>query len=302
MDRLLSMTVFVKAVETGSFSAAAEALQMSPQLVGKHVQTLEQHLGVRLLNRTTRRQRLTGIGTTFYERARIILAEVGAAEGLVAETRATPCGRLRISAPMTFGIHALAPRLPEYLRSFPEVSVDLSMSNRFVDVIEEGFDAVFRTGELSDSSLMARPLAPYRLVLCAAPAYVAARGPIVTTQDLSHHECLGFSHTELRTNWTFDGPGGRVTVPVSGRFMVDNGEALLPAAVAGMGVLLQPVELVEAELASGRLVALLPEYAIPTRPMHILYAPDRRITPKLRSFIDFAVACFGPKSQALQGV
>ncbi|MDR3488569.1 MAG: LysR family transcriptional regulator [Bradyrhizobium sp.] len=298
MDRLFSMTVFVKAVETGSFSAAAEALRMSPQLVGKHVQTLEQHLGVRLLNRTTRRQHLTDIGATFYERARIILAEVEAAEGLAAETRATPRGRLRINAPVTFAIHALAPRLPDYLSLCPEVSVDLSLSNRFVDLVDEGFDAVFRIGELSDSTLMARPLAPYRLVLCAAPAYLAARGPVETPEDLSRHECLGFSHTELRTNWTFDGSVGRITVPVSGRLMVDNGEALLPAALAGVGLMLQPLELVEAELASGRLVAILPEYSIPTRPMHILYAPDRRITPKLRSFIDFAVTKFGTQSRA----
>lgn len=300
MDRFFSMTVFVKAVETGSFSAASEALRISPQLVGKHVQTLEQHLGVRLLNRTTRRQHLTDIGTVFYERARIILAEVEAAEGLAAETRAIPCGRLRINAPVTFGIHALAPRLPEYLRSCPQVSVDLSLSNRFVDVVDEGFDAVFRIGDLSDSSLMARPLAPYRLVLCAAPAYLAAREPIETPQDLPHHECLGFSHTELRTHWTFDGPGGCVTVPISGRLMVDNGESLLPIALAGMGLLLQPFELVAAELASGKLVTVLPEYSIPARPMHILYAPGRRITPKLRSFIDFAVANFGPQTKSVE--
>lgn len=293
MDRLLSMTAFAKAVELGSFSAAGEALGMSSQLVGKHVQTLEQQLGVRLLNRTTRRQHLTDIGTTFYERVKIILAEVEAAEALAAETRVTPRGRLRINAPVSFGIHTLSPRLPEYLRAYPEVSVDLSVSNRYVDVIEEGFDVIFRVGELSDSSLIARPLAPYRLVLCAAPAYLAAHEPIGHPHDLSRHECLGFSHTELRANWTFDGPDGRVTVPVTGRLMVDSGESLLPVAVAGMGLLLQPLELVKNDLQSGRLVQVLPEFKVPTRPMHILYAPDRRITPKLRSFIEFAVETFG---------
>lgn len=293
MDRLLSMTAFAKAVELGSFSAAGEALGMSSQLVGKYVQTLEQQLGVRLLNRTTRRQHLTDIGSTFYERVKIILAEVEAAEALAAETRATPRGRLRINAPVTFGIHALSPKLPDYLRMYPEVSIDLSVSNRYVDLVDEGFDAIFRVGELTDSGLVARPLAPYELVLCAAPSYLTANEPILSPHDLVMHECLGFFHTELRSHWTFDGPEGRITVPVKSRVTVDSGESLLAFALAGMGLLLQPRELLERELASGHLVRVLPAYKVPTRPMHILYAPDRRITPKLRSFIDFAIAAFG---------
>jgi DNA-binding transcriptional LysR family regulator len=293
MDRLTSMAIFVKAVDLGSFSAAAQALRMSPQLVGKHISALEQQMGVRLLNRTTRRQSLTEIGKSYCERARIILAEVDAADSLVAETRSVPKGRLRINAPVTFAIHALAPRLHDYLRAYPDVSVELTMANRFVDLIEEGYDAVFRVGNLTDSGLIARRLAPYRLVACAAPSYLATHDPIRMPMDLQQHECLGFSHTALRTHWTFDGPEGRIEVPISGRFMVDNGEALLPAAVAGMGVMLQPEELARAELAAGRLVLVLPQYSIPTRPMHILYAPDRRLTPKLRSFIDFALEAFG---------
>jgi DNA-binding transcriptional LysR family regulator len=293
MDRLLSMAVFAKAVELGSFSSAGEAMHMSSQLVGKHVQTLEQHLGVRLLNRTTRRHHLTEIGASYYERVKVILAEVDSAEGLAAETRAIPRGRLRVNAPVTFGVHALAPRLPEYLAANPEVTVDLSLSNGYVDAIDEGFDIVFRIGELSDSSLIARALAPYRLVLCAAPAYLERHPPIHTIDDLSKHECLGFSHTELRTHWTLDGPEGRVTIPVMGRFMANHGEAMLAIAKAAMGIMLQPLELVQAELNAGHLVRVLPAYSAPMRPMHILYAPDRRLTPKLRSFIDFAVATFG---------
>ena len=294
MDRLSSMTAFAKAVELGSFSAAGEALGMSSQLVGKHVQTLEQQLGVRLLNRTTRRQHLTDIGKSFYERVKIILAEVEAAEALAAETRATPRGRLRINAPVSFGIHGLSPKLPDYLRAYPDVSIDLSVSNRYVDVIEEGFDAVFRVGELSDSGLIARPLAPYQLLLCAAPSYLSAHAPIRTPHDLVEHECLGFIYSELRSHWTFDGPEGRISVPVKGRLMVDSGESLLSFALAGIGLLLQPKELVENDLKSGRLVHVLPEFKVPTRPMHILYAPDRRMTPKLRSFLDFTIAAFGP--------
>lgn len=298
MDRLESMQIFVKAVELGSFSAAADALEISPQLVGKNVRTLEQHLGVRLLNRTTRRQSVTEIGATFFERARIILAEVEAAETLAAETRATPRGRLRVNAPVTFGIHALAPRLHEYLREFPDVSVDVTLANRLVDVVDEGFDAVFRIGELTDSGLMAKALEPYKLVLCAAPSYLASRGHPKTPADLIQHECLGFSSNTLRSQWEFEGPHERVTVPISSRVAIDSGEALLRVAVAGMGILLQPLELVESDLASGRLIRLLPRYKVPVRPLHILYAPDRRMTPKLRSFLDFAVKCFGKRPAA----
>lgn len=293
MDRLAAMQIFVKTVEAGSFSAAADALRTSPQLVGKHVQMLEQHLGVRLLRRTTRRHSLTEIGRTFYERARIILAEVEAAESLVAETRATPRGRLKVNAPVTFGIHALTPSLIDYLAAHPDVTVDLTLANRTVDLIDEGYDAVFRVGELADSSLMARTLRPYQLVLCAAPTYLTNCPALNHPMDLQQHQCLGFSHTSLRTHWDFCSADGRVTVPVTGRLMADSGEALRMAAVAGQGILLQPLELVEADLAARRLVRLLADYEPPTRPLHILYAPDRRMTPKLRSFLDFAVKVFG---------
>jgi DNA-binding transcriptional LysR family regulator len=293
MDRLLSMTVFAKAVELGSFSAAADAFRMSPQLVGKHVHMLEQHLGVRLLNRTTRRQHLTEIGANYYEKVKVILAEVESAEGLAAESKARPSGRLRVNAPVSFGIHALMPRLTEYMAAYPEVQVEVSLANRYVDALEEGADVVFRVGELSDSSRIARRLAPYRLVLCAAPAYLTTHPPIKSPADLASHECLGFAYTELRTHWSFEGPEGLVTVPVSGRLMIDSGEALLMAARAGMGLLLQPTELIEPELAAGRLVRVLPKYRPPDRPLHLLYAPDRQMTPKLRSFIEFAVAAFG---------
>jgi DNA-binding transcriptional LysR family regulator len=294
MDRLLSMSVFARAVESGSFSAAGEVLRMSSQLVGKHVQTLEQHLGVRLINRTTRRQHLTEAGFTFYERVKIILAEVEAAEGMAAVSGGTPRGRLRINAPVSFGVHALSRRLPDYLAMYPEVSIDMSLSNRYVDLIDEGFDVAFRVGELSDSGLIARALAPYQLRLCAAPAYLASQPLIRHPEDLTQHECLGFSYTELRTRWAFEGLSGEtITVAVKGKLMVDSGEALLMAARAGMGILLQPCELVREDLASGKLVEVLPDYAVPTRPFHLLYAPDRRMTPKLRSFIDFAVVAFG---------
>jgi DNA-binding transcriptional LysR family regulator len=293
MDRFAAMKVFIRAVELGSFSAAAQALRISPQLVGKQVGQLETHLGVQLLHRTTRRQSLTDFGRVFYDRAKIILADVEAAESLAAEALATPTGRLRVNAPVSFGMHALAPRLPEFLRNHPQVAIDLTLNNRAIDLVDEGYDATFRVGELADSRLVGRALAPYRLVLCAAPAYLAEAPLLLAPRDLQQHECLGFAHTELRTHWTFDGPEGRTVVPVTSRLMVDHGEPLLHAALAGLGILLQPVELLQPALDDGRLVEVLPNYTAPARPLHILYAPDRRMTPKLRSFIDFAVLAFG---------
>ena len=293
MDRFTSMAVFVKAVELGSFRAAADALQMSSQFVGKHVQALEQHLGVQLLHRTTRRQSLTDFGRAYVDRAQLILAELEQAEQLAAHARSVPTGRLRINAPVSFGIHSLAPLLPNYMKSHPQVEVELTTSNRAVDLVEEGYDAVFRVGVLQDSGLIARALAPYRLVACASPGYLQAhRAPLVTPWDLQQHECLGFAHTELRTHWGFDGPGGRVVVPVHSRLVADHGEPLIHAAVAGLGIILQPLDAVQHALRDGRLVPVLPGYAVPSRPLHLVYAPDRRVTPKLRSFIDFAAEHF----------
>lgn len=293
MDRLYSMQVFVRAVELGSFSAAAAELDISPQLAGKHVQALETSLGIKLLNRTTRRQNLTESGQVFFERAKNILAEMEAAEALMAESRATPRGRLRISAPITFGSHALAPRIPQYLQENPEVSIELSLTNRTVELLDEGFDVVFRTGELPDSGLQARALAPLRLALCAAPAYVQRSAPLQRPEDLNRHECLIFSHTSMRTQWSFEGPEGRVSIPITGRFTTDSGEALRAVAVAGHGILLQPLALVSDELEAGRLLRLLPDYEALARPLHMLFAPDRRMTPKLRSFLDYSLAAFG---------
>lgn len=296
MDRFTSMSVFVKAVDLGSFRATADALQMSPQFVGKHIQALEQHLGVRLLHRTTRRQSLTDFGRSYVERARLILAELEQAEQFAAQTRALPMGRLRINAPVSFGMNTLSHRLPRYMKAHPQVEVELTLTNRAVDLVDEGYDAVFRVGELQDSGLIARVLAPYRLAVCAAPAYLRKRSRPRTPADLQQHECLGFAHTRLRTHWGFDGPDGHEEVAVTSRLMADQGEPLLHAALAGLGIILQPRELVQAALDSGHLVELLPGYTVPSRPLHLVYAPDRRVTPKLRSFIDFAVDAFGTQA------
>ncbi|WP_348642248.1 LysR substrate-binding domain-containing protein [Methylobacterium sp. WL7] len=233
---------------------------------------------------------------------RTILAEVEAAEALAAESLAIPRGRIRVNAPVTFGAHELALVLPGYLAANPGVEVELTLTDRTVDLIDEGYDAVFRVGPLGDSGLIARSLQPTRMVLCAAPVYVEARGTPATPDDLRGHECLGFVYGSTRTQWSFLGPTAAATIDVSCRHIVNNGRALLNLAVAGMGILLQPASLVQDALASRRLVHLLPDYEPPTHPMHILYAPDRRITPKPRSFLDFIAIRFGGSHHAIEAM
>ncbi len=295
MDRLTSMAVFVKAADSGSFAATASALGLSSQMVGKHVRALEERVGARLLNRTTRRQSLTEFGAAFYERCKLVLAEADSADALAADLRASPRGRLRVNAPVNFGTYRLVPMLVRYLRQYPEVTVDLTVSDRIVDLVEEGYEAVIRISPLADSTLIARSLAPYRLVACAAPAYLAERGTPVVPADLARHECLGFAYWARPPvdEWQFTGADGAHSVRVGSRLAINNGQALRAAALEGFGIILLSQELLEDDLAAGRLVRILPGYEPPSRPMHILFAPDRKPTPKLRSFIDFVVATFG---------
>lgn len=299
MDLIAPLRTFVKAAEVGSFAAAADALDLSPQLVGKHVQSLEHHLGVRLLNRTTRKQSLTDFGQAYLARARVILEEVEGAEQLAEVARGRPMGRLRISAPVTFGVHALGPAVVAYLQQYPDVQVDLNLSNSLVDIVEDGFDLVFRTGDLADSGLVARRLGPYPLALCASPGYLAARPAITHPTDLSRHECLGFAHSIIRTRWSFrDTDGSVLTVPVSSRFMVNQAEPLLTAAIGGLGLILQPHEMLAGALARGELVEVLPAYVPVSTWINLVYPRDRQLTPKLRSFLDFCVAWFNEQTMA----
>ncbi|WP_459873402.1 LysR substrate-binding domain-containing protein [Halomonas shantousis] len=289
------MAIFVRTADLGSFTAAAAEFGLSTQMVSKHVMTLEQRLGSRLLHRTTRRQSLTEIGRIYHERCQAILAEVEAAEALTEQARAVPRGRLRINAPVTFGSQALVPLITRYLRDYPEVEVDLALSDRLVDPIEEGYEAVIRLGPISDSTtLVARPLAPYRLIACASPAYLAERGEPLTPEDLVEHECLGFAYWSgtLGRQWRFSRGSCSYDAPVSGRLYINDWKGLLRAALEGFGITLGYEAALAEELAAGRLVRLLPGYDGPSRPMHLLYATDQRMTPKLRHFIDDVVTAF----------
>lgn len=293
MDKLTSMAVFVKAVESGSFAAAAAALDLSAPMVGKHVRELEHALGVTLLNRSTRRQSLTEVGRNYYERCKIVLAEVETADAIAQESRLLAQGHLRISASINYGTHCLAPVLAGYRAIHPQVTLGLELSDSVVDVIADGYDAVFRVGTLADSGLRARALAPYRMLACAAPTYLAAHGTPATPKDLAQHQCLGFTHWSPREVWYFDGPAGREAVPIHGPLSANVGQALLVAALGGMGIILQPAALVAGDVQAGRLIALLPGYTPPALPVNLLTAPGRLRTQKLQSFIDYVVNVLG---------
>ncbi|WP_322032069.1 LysR family transcriptional regulator [Paraburkholderia sp. J76] len=292
MDRLETMAVFVRVVERGSFAAAAEEFRISAAMAGVHVRTLEERLGARLINRTTRRHSVTEIGRLYYDRCKQILADVVDAEASAAQLKARPQGRLKVATPVSFGVHAIAPSCQDYMAGNPEVSIDLVVSDRPVDMLEEGIDVAIRIGELEDSSMIARPLMPYRSLICAAPDYLRTHGTPLQPSDLSGHRCLGFAHPVASKEWTLHGPQGAIRVPVSLALTVNNGEALRMAALSGLGIVMQPEILLRDDLRAGRLVALLREFQPRPIPMHVLTFPDRKPTPKVRSFVDFLCARF----------
>lgn len=296
MDRLTSMHVFVRAAELGSFAAAAEALGISPQMVAKHVAWLEARLGTTLLNRTTRRQSLSDIGRSYYERCKAVLAEAEAADMVALEMKATPSGTLKVNAPVTFGATALAPFITRYLRQYPDTQIDLTLSDAIIDPLEGGFEVVIRIGELADSSLIAWPLRPWKLIACASPAYLAQEGVPQTPADLARHACLvyGAWSSAQPCRWRFQKAGKTEEVRPAGRFRANDWKALLHAAVEGYGVTLGPVDVLQAEINAGRLVQVLPDYEGPARPMHVLVPPGRRQTVKIRSFVNAVSEAFAP--------
>lgn len=295
MDRLTSMAVFVKAADLGSFAAAAEALNLSPQMVAKHVVFLEDRLGTTLLARTTRRQSLTDVGRAYYDRCRQVLAEAEAADALAHDMRGRPTGVLRVNAPVTFGAFGLTPFVTRYLAAHPEMQVDLTLCDRYVDPLEEGFEVLVRIGEVDDAALVAHRLADYRLIACAAPAYLAARGMPATPSDLQAHDCLAYAYwsSSLPCRWLFGRDGVTEEVKANGRFRSNDWKALLHAAIAGCGVTLGPESVLAAEIEAGRLVRVLADYDGPARPMHVLHPAGRRPTVKVRSFVEAVVAEFG---------
>jgi DNA-binding transcriptional LysR family regulator len=293
MDKLRSMEIFVAVADAGSFAAVANAFDISPVMVGKHIAFLEQRLGARLLNRTTRRQSLTEIGEQYCEQCRVVLAQVAAAESGAEAMRSAPRGRLKVSSPVSFGNEQLAGALTEYLDRHPEVFLDLDLSDRYVDLIDEGFDAALRIGELDDSAMIARPLRPYRMMICASPTYLATHGTPHTPADLMRHRCLDFSHWKKTVRWRLRDAGEGTLIPAA-RFRSNSGQSLKRAALAGFGIVMQAEIMLADEVAAGRLVSLLEAHIPVPRPMQLIYPRDRHPTPKLVTFIDFVLERFGP--------
>lgn len=291
MDLLDSMKVYVLAVEKGSLSASAAACGISATMAGNHLRTLEKRLGMQLLNRTTRRQHLTAFGEDYYIRCKEILRLVAETDAQAETLQLAPAGKLRITAPVTFGTEALMPALSVYLERYPEVSIDVALCDRVVDLVEEGFEAAIRIGQLPDSALIVKSLSPYRLMICASPDYLARRGTPGKPEDLTRHECLSFSPAAL-AHWRLTDKDEVYRVPVSGRIQVNHGQALRVAALHGLGIVLQPAILLEADVRAGHLIQLFPSHQLPSRPMSVVYLPDRYRSPKLRSFVDFLVERF----------
>lgn len=293
MDKLRSMEIFVSVVDRGSFTAAAEAFGISSVMVGKHIRSLEERLGAALLARTTRRQSLTEIGRQYVDQCRAILSQISAAESGAEAMRTAPRGKLKITAPVSFGSEWVSPAMTEYLALHPEVSLELNLNDRMVDLVEEGYDAAIRIGVLEDSGLVARALRPYGMVICAAPAYLARVGTPRTPEDLAQHECLDFMQWTHQVRWRLKNQPGASKVRES-RFRSNNGQALRIAALHGFGIVMQAEILLAQDIAAGRLVPVLQDYVPAARPMHLVYSRDRQPTPKLTTFIAFMLDRFSP--------
>ncbi|MBY3346430.1 LysR family transcriptional regulator [Rhizobium laguerreae] len=296
MSLFRSMQVFVTTVQEGSMSAASGKLGMSPAMVGQHVAALEERLGTRLLNRTTRRQSLTDFGASYVEQCRDILERVALADQDAEALQAEPRGKLKMTAPTTFGAEVLMPRLQRYRELAPDVTLDITLTDRNVDIVDEGFDIAFRIGELPDSRLIARRLAPYRMMICAAPDYLARRGNPEHPRDLANHDAIGFAPA-ARSPWKLTKGDDRVEVAPQMSITVNSGQAVRMAGRAGLGVIMQPSILLSSDVEAGLLVQLFPDWQLRERPMSLVYHRDRRMTPRLRSLISFAISEFGATSE-----
>lgn len=292
MDRILSMEVFVKVAQAGSLSAAASQLGLSKSAVSKHISGLEARLGVLLLNRTTRRLSLTELGQAYLDHARRILADIEETELAIHEHTVEPMGRLRVNAPMSFGILHVAPLLAGFLAQHPRVEIELVLDDRRIDLIEEGFDVALRIGRLDDSNLIARRLAAAPMVCAASPRYLERHRPLDDPDELARHNCLRYSLSRQPHEWQFERAGERRAVKINGTLIANNGEALREAALAGLGIVFQPVFIISADLAAGRLEALFREWQTPLVDIHAVFPEQRRLQPKLRRFVDYLADAF----------
>lgn len=287
MDRVTAMQVFVRVVEAGSFVRAAEQMGLSTTATSRQIADLEAYLGGRLLNRTTRSLSLTDAGRAYYQRCLLLLDELDEAEAQVRQQSAAASGLLRLTAPMSFGAERLAGLLAGFRMRHPQVDIEVSLSDRLVDLVEEGFDLALRITAQLDPSLIARRLCAVKIVCCAAPAYLARAGTPHTLQDLTRHDCLIYTNSPRSNEWFFTGPNGVERIALKGGWRANNGNILRVAALEGEGIICQPTFLVGEDLRCKRLVQVLPDYRLPDLAMYVVYPSRRHLSAKVRALVDY---------------
>ena len=287
MDRLASMRAFVKVVEAGSFVRGADQLGISTTSASRLVAELEEHLGTRLLQRTTRKLHLTDAGQRYFERASQLLSDIEEAEEEVGSATTTPRGRLRISVGQTFGVRQLSSVFPRFQEKYPDVELEVFATDRRVDLIEEGFDLAVRMSLEIPATYVARRLCAIRVVVCGSPGYLATRGTPAVPQDLASHNCLTVPSGGFENRWLFEGAEGAITVQVRGDYRSDSGDLLRAAALAGQGLVYLPTFIVGEELARGELVPLLREWKTPSLEARVVYPTRRFVSAKVRAFTQF---------------
>ena len=299
MDSVAGMRIFVRVVDAGSFSAAGRQLGLAPSSVSRQISDLEYELGARLFHRTTRKLSLTEAGRLFHERAAQILVEVEEAKLAMSQIGGAPSGILRLTVPASIGRLHIAPALAAFQERFPAVQIVLSMTDRLVDLVDEGFDLAIRVGRQRDSSLIARRIGWGRRVVCGSPSYLEKAGMPKVPADLADHNCLTFRSHPGSNLWSFRGPKGTSKVRVSGGLFADNGEALCAAAVAGLGLILVPNWLVGIEIRRGRLRQVLGKFQVvpEASPLYAVYPHQRHLPPKIRAFVDFLVERFATETE-----
>ncbi|WLI90746.1 LysR family transcriptional regulator [Massilia sp. R2A-15] len=287
------MRMYVAVVDGGSFAAAADKLDISRAMVSKQIQKLEEHLGTRLMNRTTRRLSLTETGRAFYERSVQIVSDVEEAEQIAGQLTRMPQGVLRVTIPLSYGQHRLAAIIGDYTQAYPQVQLDISLSDRKVDLIDEGFDLAIRIGAMPQSELIARKIGGVRSIVCAAPSYIDSHGAPQTPAGLTAHACLGYTLTGTGTEWRLEGPAGTVAVPISGPIKADNGDIIRLAALRGAGIVFQPQFIIGDDIDAGRLVRVLPEWQSAELGVYAVYPSRKHLSAKVRTFVDFLVDALG---------
>lgn len=293
MDKFADLQAFVTVVDAGSFSTAGERLGIAKSVISRRVSALEKRLGAKLLNRTTRRLSLTDAGRALHERASRILADLDDAEQAVTSAHAALRGRLRVAAPVSFGLQHLAPAVSDFLQQHEELSIDIDLNDRQVNIVEEGFDMAVRAGYLEDSTLVARRLSAVRRVVVASPGYLAEHGTPTHPAELARHWGLNYTNMPRHLQWRFRTPDGRTVTPqVPSRLQANNGEMQLLAAEANLGIAVLPTFICHQAIQAGRLVAILGDYEQPAEGLYAVYPPGRLLSRRVRAFSDFLAERF----------